>query len=168
MGNSTVLVHIQSELQSVSPDGAQTPMFWWARLKISSGDCTINLICPDAGKGSSDHVTVQMWLGFTLGKPQLKPSLWLACGWHAETQVGSCKWPELAVEALSWSKFQTQLRNLSSFKQTFYELHYNVFYFIGFIFSLIWSSIVLTLLKCLLSEIHYIEHIQFKNSPHLL
>lgn len=69
-------------------------------------------------------------------------------------------------EALSWSKFQTQPRNLSSFKQIFYELHHNVFYFTGFIFSLIWSSLVLTLLKCLLSEIHYSEHIQFRNSPH--
>lgn len=61
--------------------------FWWARLRISSGDCNITPICPDCGKGSSDHTTGQVWPRFPLCTPWLKRSLHPVWLWARVAQM---------------------------------------------------------------------------------
>lgn len=114
MGNSTVLDYIQSELLPISPDGAQTP------LKCLLGTIISHLICPDGGKGSSGQITVQVWLGFPLSKPQLKQAYGQCehghkpCGWLTFWDSGRVMEMTLAGSKRIWSK--SQMRNVSSVK----------------------------------------------------
>lgn len=114
MGNSTVLDHIQSELLPISPDGAQTP------LKYLLGTIISHLICPDGGKGSSGQITVQVWLGFPLSKPQLKQAYGQCehgrkpCGWLTFWDSGRVMEMASACSKRIWSK--SQMRNVSSVK----------------------------------------------------